>query len=98
MAPGVDQIIGLITAPNARARDTILNLTTSTGLKDYHKLNMMVWLISARSSETEGSNLRWPDLFRMHGNPLQKSSTLLSGDSGRHGVVERALMLLPLLQ
>ena len=70
----------------------------SSSLRDYHKLNMMVWLISARPSETEGSNLRWPDIFRMHGNPLLKSSTPPSGDNGRLGVAERALMLLPLLQ
>ena len=99
-APWLPELIELsVRLPHRlpECRDTILNLTTNTGLKDYHKLNMMVWLISARPSETEGSNLKWPDLFRMPGNPLQKSSTPPSGDSGRHGVAEKALMQLPLL-
>ena len=74
--------------------DTILNLTYNRTLSDYNKLHMMVWLISAQSSELEGLNLKWLVLFKTPGNHPQESNTLLSGDSEQRGVAESSLILM----
>ena len=44
-----------------------------------------------------GLNLKWPDLFKTHGDHPLRDNTLPSGDNGQLGVAERALMQLPLL-
>ena len=75
--------------------DTILNLTTNRTLPDYHKLHMMVWLISAQPSDSGGGggwlmSLKWPDFFKT----IRFRQDSLSR---QFGVAERALMQLPLL-
>ena len=42
--------------------DTILNLTTNRTLPDYHKLHMMVWLISAQPSDPGGGGVDEPEV------------------------------------